>query len=255
MNPNAIKKILVIREGKIGDLLMITPTIEALAKRYPYSKIDLLINNYGSFVFENNPKIDEIIFYDRKNSFGKQIKLLHKLRKEEYDLIFIFEESSHHKILAYLIGGKIRVGFSGKHNQLLTHYFPWEKKHHAIDNNLKLLTPSLEKNTVLSKKMILNLKGSDLRKAKDFLKLNNISENDKIVFIHPACGKNEKLRTWPPENIAKFSDMLISSDNVKVILHCGPNEEEVINQILPLMKNKPVVNRNNLDITSALIKL
>ena len=90
-------KILLIRNDNIGDLVCTTPAIEAIRKKYPDSKIDIVVNSLNSFVVKNNPFLDRIYIYtktkhknkflDKVIAFLKKGKILYEIKKEKYDIV------------------------------------------------------------------------------------------------------------------------------------------------------------------------
>jgi len=255
INLNSIKNILVIRNGRIGDLLIISPVINWISEKFPKSKLDIMIGQYGSFVFEQNSAIDNIILYNKKSSIIDHIKLLITLRRNKYDLIIVLEVNSHYKILAYLISHKFRIGMSGKLNFLLHFHCPWDKQKHAIINSLNVLSPILTKNEFPSTEMSLYLSKEDIEKGGSFLKDKKVNSNQIIVFIQAACGPVDILRPWSPKHIAELSDLLIVKLDAAVILNSGPGEEIIVNEIQSLMHYQPIINSTDISITAALIKL
>lgn len=254
-NLKSIKSILVIRDGRIGDLLMISPVITWISQKYPKSKLDIMISQYGSFVFEQNSTVDNIILYNKKFSIIDHIKLLLKLRRNKYDLIIVLEVNSHYKILAYLISHKIRIGLSGKLNYLLHFHSPSAKQNHTIINNLNVLSPLLTKNEFPSTEMSLYLSREDMEKGSSFLKDKKVNSNQIILFIQAACGPVDILRPWSPKHIAELSDLLIEKLDAAVILNSGPGEELIVREIQSLMRHQPIINSTDINITAVLIKL
>jgi ADP-heptose:LPS heptosyltransferase len=234
---------------------MISPVINWFSETYPKSKLDIMIGQYGSFVFEQYSAIDKIFLYNKKSSVIDHIKLLIKLRKNRYDLIVVLEVNSHYKILAYLISSKIRIGISGKLNSLLHFNSLWDKQNHTIINNLNVISPLLTKDEFPSTDMSLYLSDDDIEKGVSFLKEKNVNSNQIIIFIQVACGPVDILRPWPPKRIAELADLFIEKLDAAVILNSGPNEELIVNEVLSLMHYKPIINTANINITAALIKL
>jgi len=56
-----MKKILITRTDRIGDLILTTPAIRAVRKYYPEAEIHLLINDYTKDLVLNNPNIDKLL--------------------------------------------------------------------------------------------------------------------------------------------------------------------------------------------------
>ena len=56
-----MKKILVVKTGAIGDVLMTTPFLRELEKKHPRSHIHYLVENWSAPVLKYNPYIEKLI--------------------------------------------------------------------------------------------------------------------------------------------------------------------------------------------------
>jgi heptosyltransferase III len=59
------KKILLVRNDNVGDLICTTPAIEALRKKYPNNQIDIVVNSYNYDAIHNNPFVNKIYCYTK----------------------------------------------------------------------------------------------------------------------------------------------------------------------------------------------
>lgn len=87
-------KILLIRVGRVGDMLMITPAVRALMDHYPEAEFHLLTGGDGQRVFKGfSPQLTTFLLHDRKALLAKLHlnKLLKQVRNEGYDSAFCFE--------------------------------------------------------------------------------------------------------------------------------------------------------------------
>jgi ADP-heptose:LPS heptosyltransferase len=254
-NIQSCKNILIIRDGRLGDVIMITPVIEWVKSFSPDSNIDVMVGQYATFILENNPCINDIIIYKKSNPPIRQLFFVLKLRGR-YDAIIVLDTNSHYKILARIIGAKLRIGFSSKLDFLLDyHYCKWDNTKHAILNNLNVLKPFYQNGEFPSTDTVLYVKNSDIERAIEFLKTKISNPGYPIIFVQPACGASDVLRPWPQKNIAEICDLFIGDLDATVILHSGPGESEIVNKIVSLMKNNTIINEGDLSVTSALIKL
>src|SRR3989338_1074345 len=110
------KKILIIRSGAVGDVLMTTPLVKAVRKRFPKAKISYLVGNWSKDVLKNNPYVDSIISFNDSIIFKRDIlkilALIKKLRREKFDICFILDKSHWWNMLAYACRIKTRIGFN-----------------------------------------------------------------------------------------------------------------------------------------------
>jgi ADP-heptose:LPS heptosyltransferase len=74
------KKVLVIRLGALGDMIMITPAIKRLKEMGYY--VVLNTNKRGRTIFENNPNVDEIIDHDESMHIDDLPSHWDKLREQ-----------------------------------------------------------------------------------------------------------------------------------------------------------------------------
>src|SRR5438105_15754930 len=55
------RRILVVDLDNIGDLLLATPAIRALRRRFPEAVLDALVTDYAAPVLRGNPHVNEIL--------------------------------------------------------------------------------------------------------------------------------------------------------------------------------------------------
>ena len=95
----APQSLLILRFSALGDLLLITPTIEALARRWPITQIFVASKESLSPILEHNPHITEIIALEAGES------LLHfagRLAKLKPQVILDLHNKARSKILRLL---------------------------------------------------------------------------------------------------------------------------------------------------------
>jgi len=107
----AYSRILFIRYGHIGDMILSLPLFRTARAKYPDAQIDVICDPKNANPLEENPIVDNVYFYEK--NFLKIIKLIFKLRKKKYNYIcnLIAYPSFTFGIFARLIGPKaVRAG-------------------------------------------------------------------------------------------------------------------------------------------------
>ena len=84
-----IKRVLIVELKLIGDILVTTPSIKAIKKRYPDSKITMMVPPRMEPIITNNPNINKIISISNKDIKSNFNEILTKIR-DKYDLAVIF---------------------------------------------------------------------------------------------------------------------------------------------------------------------
>ncbi len=120
------KKILLVRNDNVGDLICTTPAIEALRKKYPNNQIDIVVNSYNYDAIHNNPFVNTIYCYTKpkhksgilnkiKAAWGK-LKIFIDIKKENYDVVVIFRGgySKSAELFANITKAQYRVGVKDK---------------------------------------------------------------------------------------------------------------------------------------------
>jgi ADP-heptose:LPS heptosyltransferase len=66
-----MKRILVVKRDKIGDMLLTTPLFAHLRAARPELEVHVLANDYNAWVLEGNPDIDRLWVYPRARQAGR----------------------------------------------------------------------------------------------------------------------------------------------------------------------------------------
>ncbi len=140
-------RVLFIRYERIGDLIMATSVIRAIAEAVPGGRIDVLATPTTAPVLENNPHVGNVLTLDR-GSWGSYLGLMRRLRRARYDVMVdgrinnppIFTSTP----LMMLAGGaRYRVGSGGGQNGTIYNVCvpEYDRSVHYIDGSKKLAVP------------------------------------------------------------------------------------------------------------------
>lgn len=109
-----IKKILVCRpNGRLGNLLLVTPLLQELKETFPNAKVDLFVKgNLAPILLENYSNIENIIILPGKpfKQLFKYFATWFKLKKNYYDLaINVVPSSSSGRLSTKISSAKYKV--------------------------------------------------------------------------------------------------------------------------------------------------
>ena len=240
-----VKKVMVIKPGAIGDILMTTPFLMALRKRFPKAKIHFYIGKWSAPILGGNPNIDSIVIFDDRIIFEKRIgelyKLIKRIRKERYDIGFILDRSYLANLFVYFCNIPVRVGFDrngeGFPNTIKV---PYNDSKHDIEFYLDL--GKAVDVSAKGKKMDIFLKEREIKFARDFLNKNGLKKSDLIVGISPGGGKNPGqtvfLKRWFKDRYIELCNKLIKDYKAKIIFFGGPDDANLIEEIQKSVKDK-----------------
>jgi len=134
---DAPRRVLVVDLDNLGDLLLATPAIRALRRRFPQATLDALVTTYAAPAVLGNPHVDEILTCDKGVAAGplrSRARLAWRLRRRRYDLGVILEAhwgfAGFAELLLAAAGIPRRLGRDlGKHRDLLTDAAPVRQQH------------------------------------------------------------------------------------------------------------------------------
>jgi len=84
-NPESVRRIAVLRPDGIGDLVLSSPSIQALKRAFPGAEITLLVNQWARGIAEMIPGVDEIVYLEAPffSAFKKKAHMRDILRERK----------------------------------------------------------------------------------------------------------------------------------------------------------------------------
>jgi len=253
-------KILVINTKFLGDLIISSPGIRSLRKKYPDAELVLLVRKGYEDSMRNNPYINRIIPFDfglkKRNIFSRiagEIGFINKIRKEKFDAVISLHPGDRIAFLSFFSNAKIRIApRKQSFNYLFNVLVDVEEDTISYLDYYNKLISAFTKNEVEGKTEFL-ITDQDKNWAGELLSSAGVNKNDILVGIHP--GASEPTKIWPAENFSGLIKRLLTAGNMKVLLIAGPGENEIVEKITGSYagKNLIVYNSDNINRTAALM--
>ncbi len=95
-------RVLVVRVGRVGDMIMITPALQAILARHPGAEIHLLTSDEGARVLRGlDPRVTCVLRYEREGiaSFLQRRHLRREIADGGYSHIYCFETNPSYRRL------------------------------------------------------------------------------------------------------------------------------------------------------------
>jgi ADP-heptose:LPS heptosyltransferase len=86
-DPKQIKRILVVRNARIGDAVCVFPMLRELKKGYPHLEIDVYAGRHSDFLFRQLPYVNHVYTKYKKRQFLKTLIEIISMKRRHYDLI------------------------------------------------------------------------------------------------------------------------------------------------------------------------
>ena len=240
-NKSNIKKILVLRNGLIGDTVFITATLTRLNYTFPDALIDVIVGKNCVSLLKYFPGLRRIIPFNYNFHFFsiiKQIFFFAALIIERYDLLVILETNPHYTLMGKLVFAKKVAAFSSSFKFLTDYNVQWPSKR-AIFAETEIVASWTEISN--QDKPVLYNSEDEIHEVRQLLENNGITINDKIITIYPFSSKQNSEFRWDLNGYAQVADFLISKHGYKVIFNGIERDRLDFEKIASFMSAKPVI--------------
>ncbi|GAB4369841.1 MAG: glycosyltransferase family 9 protein [Deltaproteobacteria bacterium] len=231
-------RILLFRLGALGDLLMTTPFVRQLRRRFPEARIEYWTGRSFSRILEGNPHLDEVIGFPEEIYFHRSVpgilRLVRSVRRRRYDMAFVLDRHWVFPLSAFLFGIRRRIGFDrlGREGILLTDRIRYSDVRHEILYYLDLLRPfggADERDLGME----FFPAPREVASAERFWEDRGLG-GDRVVCLAVGGGENPgqsmPWKRWPAEAYEELGRRL-SADGFRVLLVGGPSDAAVAERI------------------------
>jgi len=226
-----IKKILVLRPDRIGDVVLSTPVLRTLKAKFPKTHLSFLVQPFLAPLLKDLDFIDEVIECDVNKSAFVLIKEIKKIFKERnFDCAVHLQSHPSLALSSFLAAIPFRIGpLSKPHSYMFYNYGVRQsrsqvKKHEAL-YNLDLLVPLgvSEKEYILETKIFISKTLEESLKEKyaevfDFPK-------EKTVLFHP--GMRGSAQNCSLEFYLSLMNIFLK-EGYRMFLSAGESEQSIL---------------------------
>lgn len=237
------KKVLVIQEKMIGDVLAGSVICTTLKASSPSAKIDYLVYDFTKPVVEHNPSIDNIVIFkeEYRDSKWAFFKFLLTVRKSRYYAVIDAYNKWESGIIALFSGARVRIGYK----KWYTSFFydktiepDWKTPDSALAHRIQLAEALTgKKHDVTYPKIYLT--DSEIANAKQLLSAS-LDTTQPIIMIS-VLGSDD-IKSLPVSEMALTLDAIAESTNAQLLFNYLPKQaaqaKEIFNLCLPSTQQK-----------------
>ncbi len=235
-----MKKILVIQNKRIGDVLISSVIAENIKKVFPKSEVTYFVYDYTTGVLENNPFIDRVIAVKENElkKFPKLLQTISKIKKKQYDIIFDPYSKFQSRLTCLLSGAEYRIGFKRIKKKLrlpfYSHPINYIPKHtmfcgKAIENRINLVHSVFPLTNPADEPLIY------LTEEEKNYHLPN-KENLPVIMLGVLGSTPQK--SMPYNYVAALIDFITENYTVKILFNYAPHQKKEALKIYDLCKDK-----------------
>ncbi|MBC8382684.1 MAG: glycosyltransferase family 9 protein [Candidatus Cloacimonetes bacterium] len=251
---NSNCKIAILINFGIGNVLMVSPILQAIKSKYPESHITVIGEKSSLQIIKYSPYCDK--FYYLKTKIISNIIFFSKL---DCDVFFCAFPGNSFKTAVYglLSSAPIRIGYSyptllRNSSLFFTHHIP-PIRAHIVEKNIELLT-------------FLNIRvNKNDRKPKYYFNphyhgdeyqrfIDNRNEDKKnMIAFHVGAAKGGIGRRWSLEKFDELASLLEDLGSV-VLIFIGPDELNLRSQVENFTSNCIIIEGISLDEVARLLQ-
>lgn len=241
------KEILIINFMGIGNVVLFTPVLQTLRKKYPDAKITLILAKRGTKdVIDSSGLTDEIIEHDIRGEGGVErfLAMAGSMSSRDIDLGVTFYRSPKaarflfESCVGYSVGFKYpfrkfkSVGF------LLSSAVELDLQRHEVDHNLDLLRTIGVRDEELVVDPTFYFVKENIKAAREKLAEKKIDTAHPLIGFHTGAFVDLIKKVWPAEHFSALGDMLVDRYDARILIVGGEEEREYVDGIISGMKAK-----------------
>lgn len=236
-----MKKILVVRNDKLGDFMLAWPSFAMLKKSMPNSQITALVPAYTADLARLCPYIDEVIIDAGKNGEKTaQKRTLQAVRARQFDAVINLFSDRYNALLAWKAKIPYRLAPATKIIQFLYNKRIKQRRSQSLkpeyQYNLDLIRAFLRDQHISAlepQAPYLTFSAQELvRQKQKLVELLGLQQDKKWIFVHAGTGGSANNL-----NLQQYADIiqgLVKQLSCQIILTAGPTEKEKAEQLASL---------------------
>jgi heptosyltransferase II len=214
-----VERILVFRNGSIGNTLMATPALRALRESFPGATIGVVVDPTGRELLEQCPYLDHLIVYDKRGGdrgVRGYVRLVRQLRRFRPTHAVVLKRFCRNGLLSYLSGARVRAGFDTEGRApFLTHTVRYDLGTHVSRLNLEVV--GLLGATTNDTAPDVCLSSGDRAQAGAWMAGHGLEEGRFLCAHYGGISAGPPF--MPPEVFAKFLTVRLDGRRVVLIGH------------------------------------
>lgn len=242
MDPDRIRRILIIRTAYVGDVMMTVPMLKPLKTRFKNAHITFLTASSAQDVLIGNPYVDAVETYNPfwfySGKLTEYLSFIRKFKKKRFDLIIEARGDIRDLLLLTApIKADYKVSYDvGGGGFILTDTVPHPRINHRVHYHLDIAEylGALCDYSKIEWKVYL----TDREKQQVADTLSTIGVSQGFWCAHP--GSRVELKQWSINKYTQTFDMISNYIGLPLVLLGGPKDGPVVQEIQSKMTTSSI---------------
>ncbi|MCB1190533.1 MAG: lipopolysaccharide heptosyltransferase II [Leptospiraceae bacterium] len=253
-----MKKILIIQTAFLGDLVLTTPFVREVYRKFQPCQISILVNRGTETILENNPYIHKVIPLNKeeiKKSLWKFLRFIKEIGSLRFNMVLSPHFSHRSSLISYFSGAKVRIGYKESGFSFLhTHTIHRPiSEIHEVDKLFSLIYKPDEYPS--QKRPELYLTEKVFRETENFLKDKFIEKSNYILVSPSSVWETKKM---PEQKFVELIRIILQKTNYQVLLSGSKKDLDLCAKIQGEVNDPKVINiagETNLQTLACVISL
>jgi len=237
IDPSKIKKVLLIRLRRIGDVILTTPAVSALRKAFPSALISYIVEEPYKELVEGNPCLNNVYVLKKKQNSKDFLKFIRQIRKEKVDVVIDFHSGPRASLITLFSGAKLKIGYRIKYRNFIYDVKLSRSSErgpiHSVENHINLVKAlgiSVDPSFPVS---VPEAKKEEAEKVEKIIRENEF-KGHSIITIHISAGN--EFRDWGADNWIQMTNLLAQQPEVRIVLVGAEEDKKAEEEILKKSK-------------------
>lgn len=235
--PNS--KVLLIRLGSLGDVVLVGAVIQALARDRPDLEVRLLVKARYAPLFRHDPRVARVIALEEMGGVWGLVALARSLRRERFDAVVDLHATPRSRFLGLLLGPARIIRYRKRHwaRWAIVHA-PWLgiRVPRTVQAYLDAVAPL---GGVSPCEPRLYVDAEAAREARAFLEEAGLGLAETLVGVHP--GSRWPAKRWTRSGFAAVIEALSDRPGVRVMVLGDETDRPFVDQVVAHLGRRPIV--------------
>ena len=234
-------RVLYVRHQRIGDLIMATGTIRAIATSHSTITVDVLASPGNATVLQGNPYVHRVLVFDKRR-WRTWPRLIRQLRRSRYDVL-VDGQVNHEAVFTTEVALMVAAGVRrrvGAHrapgDRLYTTQVPVDRRAHFVEQTAATATVFGVNLAAVDLHPVLRV--SDAERASAELAWAGAAREagraggGRAMRVLVNVSVAERWRRWPEERfIATVRHLLDRNPRPTVVVIGAPSDDDEVRRI------------------------
>jgi ADP-heptose:LPS heptosyltransferase len=245
-NSSALRRVLVVRNDKLGDFTLALPAFALLKQQLPEAEVAALVPAYTRDVAALCPWIDTVLIDPGRR---RELELVRLLRRQRFDAVITLFSTTRVGFSVFAGGIPYRLAPATKAAQFFYNHRLVQRRSRSekpeFEYNLDLVQRFLcdwgiqVQNTPVRRPYLAVEPGESAQRKAQFRQRHGVREEHRLVFLHPGSGGSANNLSL--EQYAQLARGLRSRKGHTVVISSGPGEEALGDSLAAVLPDVPHV--------------